>query len=153
MSSHNIEWEVFDSPVNRNTVTEVENLLQVRFPEDFIIYAQQYHGGFPDKTEFNFTNVDGTKGLSGFDELLSFNTQRSNYIVEIYNSLSQSYFPKGIIPFGGEASGNYVCFDYRNNPAKPFIVLWQHDKHVSESVIYVADSFTDFLQMLYEPID
>lgn len=154
MSTLDISWRSYGKPVDAAVVKSIENSLGVEFPRDFIDYAKKYHGGMPNKTDFDyFDPVKGAKAVSGLGQLLSFDLSRPMNIVKNYQTLADDNFPKGIIPFANTAGGDQICFDYRQNPATPSVVLWKHERHVEESIVPLATTFTDFLKMLYEPED
>jgi len=76
-----------------------------------------------------------------------------------YVSDPMEYGQKGLVAFGGCANGDVVCFDYRDDPdtCEPKIVLVYHDDYVelegggsARVVNHVANSFDEFLDMLYE---
>lgn len=59
-----------------------------------------------------------------------------------------------IVTFGCCANGDYVCFDYRRDPAsdEPAVAVMYHDwpdDHGKMLVHHVADSFGEFLGLLY----
>nr|WP_278280901.1 SMI1/KNR4 family protein [Clostridium sp. DSM 8431] len=84
--------------------------------------------------------------------------------------------PKNVVPFAIDPAGNNICFDYKDNSAEPKVVYLDLDEQVSllivdndygidindyqseaeaieflqrRSLQYVADSFEDFMNMLY----
>ncbi len=45
--------------------------------------------------------------------------------------------------------GNFLCFDYRNNPSSPTIVFWDHEEEDMEKAIHpVCSTFTELLDSL-----
>lgn len=65
----------------------------------------------------------------------------------------------GLICIASTGEGDLVCFDYRddlkgNNPKVVVMIHDEYDKHDDESltnkVTFIANSFDDFLNMLYE---
>jgi len=60
--------------------------------------------------------------------------------------------PDGVIPFSRDGGGNLICFDYRETPDHPTVVFWDHEK-CDDPPLYVASSFTDFLNKLYDDPD
>jgi cell wall assembly regulator SMI1 len=60
----------------------------------------------------------------------------------------------GVIVFGCAANGDYICFDYRSDPAseEPQVVIMLHDytdENNNMLVCPVADSFDQFIGLLY----
>ena len=91
----------------------------------------------------------------------------------------EGVLPVNVIPFSLDPGGNLICFDYKDNNVKPKVVFLDLDEEVSleivnndwedynidindyeseaqaieflqrQSLQYVADSFEDFMNMLY----
>jgi hypothetical protein len=63
-------------------------------------------------------------------------------------------FPKNVIPFASNAVREKICFDYRHDPKtdNPKIVVWhaEEESGSSSELSFVATSFDEFLDMLYE---
>lgn len=57
-----------------------------------------------------------------------------------------------IIPFAYLFSGDFLCFDYRNDPANPVVVLWDHNEseEFSPRTEFVAASFSELENVLLE---
>ena len=64
-------------------------------------------------------------------------------------------FEDGLIPFGENGGGDYICFDYRNDKTtdNPPIVIWNHDMGLKHRVVFIANNFEEFINMLHEPED
>jgi hypothetical protein len=56
------------------------------------------------------------------------------------------HVPPGIFPFGRTPGGEYLCFDFRNAPDTPRVVLVTGEL----SVLPVANSFQEFLEGLHD---
>ena len=96
-----------------------------------------------------------------FGNLLSFDENSDEYIVEVYNDFNGT-LPKELIPFAFDPAGNLICFDYKIMK-KIQLLFWEHEdawekalmesegitaeeaeKIARENVFYIADTFTDF---------
>ena len=64
--------------------------------------------------------------------------------------------------FGICANGDHICFDYCYDPktSEPYVVLMYYDDYVTDKddnpkkgINFVASSFEEFINMLYEYID
>ncbi|MBR1734338.1 MAG: SMI1/KNR4 family protein [Alphaproteobacteria bacterium] len=64
-------------------------------------------------------------------------------------------FEDGLIPFGDNGGGDMICFDYRNDKMTddPPIVIWNHDMGLKHRVVFIANNFEEFINMLHEPED
>jgi hypothetical protein len=76
--------------------------------------------------------------------LLSYSSDDPENIFTAYESLKPS-LPAGAIPVADDGGGDFVCLDYsRGSP--PTIGYWHHGE---SSLVTLAASFTDFINMLY----
>lgn len=75
---------------------------------------------------------------------------------------SQYYSEKNLIAFGLNEFGYLICFDYRQDRMTndPPVVIMYHDEfmtneHSQEKMVIlpIANSFDEFLDMLYEEVD
>ncbi|MFD1425200.1 SMI1/KNR4 family protein [Laceyella tengchongensis] len=58
-----------------------------------------------------------------------------------------------LVPFADDPAGNFICFDYRTLVAGEPIVVFFYHKRDKDNIKKIADSFSQFLEMLYEPRD
>lgn len=159
-----VKWSVWDAPVTREVVEEVAKKLHVRFPSDYIECAMANHGGHVSPHLFL---AEGKERV--FGTLLSYVQEDSEYIVEVFHDYKET-LPAQVIPIAFDPAGNLLCFDYKNHEDHPIIVFWEHEnaaekkmlmheegltaeqteERARENIFYVADSFTEFLEKLYE---
>ncbi|UKJ81071.1 SMI1/KNR4 family protein [Priestia megaterium] len=99
--------------VSLETILDVEKAWDVLFPIDFMECVTKYHGGEPSADGFNV----GKRECS-FYQLLSFNQEKKDYILNVYHDLKYQLVD-GIYPFGDDIADNHVCFDYRSNSQRP----------------------------------
>lgn len=145
----NIKWNLLQKPATQSAVHEVEQKLNVVFPDDYVEFAMLYHGAMPEIADFQYFDMERKiQRMSGLAQLLSFDPANSAYIVHHYEMLKGEHFPENVTPFGDTGGGDYICFDYRNDSAKPVVVLWKHEADVERSVWPLSLSFTEFLAML-----
>ena len=68
------------------------------------------------------------------------------------------YGVPGLVAFASTAEGDTLCFDYRDNPktSEPKVILLVHDEYEETNGVEhmkiepIANSFNEFLDMLYE---
>ncbi|MBF0780467.1 MULTISPECIES: SMI1/KNR4 family protein [unclassified Granulicatella] len=137
-----MKWIEYTS-INYDILKRAERILDIIFPEDFKNVVLQYNGGYPVPNKFCLLGNDEV-----FNNLISFNENEYDNVYEILEDL-EGRLRRGIIPFGEDPFGNLLCFDFLNNKS---IVFWNHEIDVSSSseVTFVADNFTEFLEMLHE---
>lgn len=144
----NVRWEnhVWRSPhpADPTELDKLETAWGVRLPEEYKRIACVHHGMTPQPNVFDFGS-----GTHVFNNLLTFVPEEHE---ESYSSIARAYglmrphVPNGIFPFGRTPSGDYLCFDYRDSPEEPEVVLVSTEMYV----YLVARSFRDFLEGLHE---
>ncbi|HEU4321849.1 MAG TPA: SMI1/KNR4 family protein [Roseiflexaceae bacterium] len=152
MEHNNLEWIDSHHIIGDDVIRQVEQELAVTFPPDFVEYAKRYHGGRPTINSFDYIDENNNLITNGFEVLISFDLNYKWNIVR-QNKQPPEELPKGVIIFGINGGGGYMCFDYRSRKEYPPIVFWSHDSFSAETVIPLADTFLDFLGMLYEDSD
>ena len=76
--------------------------------------------------------------------------KEESYNIVQLNQTPPEFFPKGLVAFGEDGGGDFICFDYRegkDNPNPP-IVYWRHDANEGEDVSFIAKDFETFIGML-----
>ncbi|KXY46992.1 MULTISPECIES: SMI1/KNR4 family protein [Bacillus] len=140
-----ITWiNVNEKRVTDDQIKQLEQYLNIKFPNDFIDCVQKYDGGYPTPDTFNIPNQDE----NSLNNLLTLDSDRKYSILETYNS-TKDRLPDKIYPFARDPFGNLLCFDYRNNTDSPIIVFWDHEEEDIEEAIYpVCSTFSELLASL-----
>lgn len=143
-------WKYSEPEIDEEQINEIEKVLFVQFPLDYKICAKKYHGGSPVKRKFTFHDKYGCIG-SLLGGLLSLNQDSPEYIVTISKYLQDQGF-ENIIPFAINGGGDYICFDYRNKTGSdaPEIVYWNHEESGDDAIVFLSNTFYEFLQTLQE---
>lgn len=144
-----IEWISAQKLINKVNVAEIEELLGIKLPEDFVTCALKNNGGYPVPNMFYSKN--GKEEI--FNNLLSFDSSNPVYMLNTYNSVKDRLIER-IYPFAEDPGGNLICFDYReSNLLNPKVVLWDHEvahKFPEKAISYVCNTFTELLNSLHE---
>ncbi|CAM4193710.1 hypothetical protein BAMA_23985 [Bacillus manliponensis] len=131
--------EITDEHIQR-----VEQYFDIKFPSDFIECVKKYDGGYPRPKIFDIPEQDENV----FNNLLTFDLESQYSIVQRYENIKDRLVNK-VYPFGRDSFGNFLCFDYRNNPESPTVVFWEHEEEDMEKAIYpVCSSFQELLDSL-----
>jgi hypothetical protein len=160
---NDIKWESKSGKVDIVKVKEFEVNILFKFPKTYINLVSTYDGARVSNhmDSFNFfsnfigrTDICGIGCFLSFDEEQYLNTSKMKYYWETRNDDPDFPFPEHIVPFAVNGGGEQICFDYRHNIStnEPKIVVW-HNEAIPGSkkeLSYVADSFDEFLDMLYD---
>jgi len=147
-----ILWEdyVWDKyiPLTGLEIEKVESSLNVQFPDDYKSVVIKHQGQTPVQCCFKVND----NYIVVFNTLFHFNDGESKtYNIIKNNNIASEFLPEMIIPFADTAGDDFVCFDYRSGEVK--VVFASHERSGEEAIIPIANSFTEFLSMLYEPTD
>jgi hypothetical protein len=142
----NIQWEPYlwtePHPVDSQVLDRLEQQWKIKLPELYRELVSAYQGMGPEPCAFDV----GT-GNDAFSVLLivSADREKESYSVNHAHRLLEPHVPAGILPFALTPGGEYLCFDYRDSPHQPRVVLVT----AGMSIHPVADDFTSFMDGLY----
>ncbi|MDP8034273.1 SMI1/KNR4 family protein [Pasteurella atlantica] len=129
------------------------------FPEYFKEIVSHHDGLRLKNNYFDFTNIYGEADERDLNFLSFKEDEIENIFDEQYVSDPEYAGIPHLVAFGVCANGDYICFDYRDDPKgnNPKVVLMYHDDHIENEdgtdsmvVNFVANSFDEFMEMLYE---
>ncbi|UED74384.1 SMI1/KNR4 family protein [Brevibacillus sp. DP1.3A] len=163
---NHVTFECCTEKIDIKDIEEVETVLGVRFPKDFVECMLENHEGCPVPCVFDYGDVEG-KVFNTFYSLSS--EVGSYYILTAFEDI-KDYVPDGLIPIGYDAGGGNICFDYSNGKqSEPIIVFVDHECMLTEKdltkeeleeksleewqregITTIASTFTEFLSKLYE---
>ena len=152
MNIDGLKWLNSRPPIDEEEIQDIERKLGVKLPRDFIECVKKYHGGHPLVNEFTYTDIYLGPVGSCFGQLFSFDSGDMENIIQ-NNEVPPEDFPEGLVMFGYDGGGGYICFDYRTTKTAPSVVFWISDAPSADEIIPLADTFTGFVEMLYEPAD
>ncbi|MCL2713128.1 MAG: SMI1/KNR4 family protein [Alphaproteobacteria bacterium] len=146
-----ITWRNFaiTNPPKRSpeSIAKTEKELGVKLPADFLAVAAMHQGRACSPNCFDLP--DGSSSALGYVSIFE-DEPRDDRIVSPWNNAVA--VPDGVIPFSRDGGGDLICFDYRKTPDHPTVVFRDHEK-CDDPPLYVACSFTDFLNKLYDEPD
>jgi cell wall assembly regulator SMI1 len=148
-----LTWKWCKPPVDNQAIDALERTLGVKFPPDFRRVIQRCHGGVPvERSAFHYEDPSiGTTG-SGIGALMTLYPDDTDGILTTLRLLSiDEQLPDKVIPFADDGGGDMMCLDYREDPDHPKVVYWSHEEEKDKSIIFLADTFTEFLAMLKPP--
>ena len=129
---------------------EFEEKLGARLPEDFREYLLKYNGGLPEPNNFNIHNdCSSIHHMFGIHDGPEYTSLKWN--VEI----NTTAIPNLLMPFADDPFGNILCIGVKGD-VKGEIFFWDHevceDGNWSD-IVKISDSFTLFINSLFEYID
>ena len=136
-------------PINAADIVNIENCLDVEFPDDFKEHYLTYNGGYPEKDSFIWP--DG--GITTINSFSSMKHKGFVNLENVYNQLilSESYLPKGIVPFAADDGGNMFCISCRNKDYG-MIYYCNNDQYnvneTEECLSAISSSLHDFINNL-----
>ena len=136
---------------NPELIKETEKLVNKKFPKKFIDIVSLYDRPILEKEFIEFCyNKGENRDITSLGIIFSFDDSYPyERFVDTVNNPPE-FFPEGLIAFGRDGSGNLFCFDYRQNPEtdNPPIVLWLHEEEENEGIVFLSNSFDEFIDSL-----
>ena len=134
-----LTWKYVKTLGDRHAVGAFLEENNLSLPEDLIACLKNNNGGRPNRKTFD---TDRSKEHM-IKTLLSFNRGDAETVYTAFTTLRKEYQKFDLVPFASDPFGNFICYD----DSRGDIVLWLHETNQTEKI---SDSFTDFLNMLYE---
>ena len=138
---------------------EREVVWKVQLPEDYKKFIMRKNGFRPSKNSFSLKNrsflierflcvLENTKdtplGMYDIDVVMSQLDERLFVHEDILGF--------ELVPIAALFGGDFVCLNYIEDPKNPSICIWYHEEsyELEPSVEFVANNFTEFLDMLQD---
>lgn len=129
----NITWKYVKPLESLESIAEYEALTRSQLPDDLREVIRLHNGGRP---SLKYYDLPGEKDKE-FKTLLSFNRNDVENVFAVYPLDSAD---GALVPFASDPAGNF--FVVRDGK----VCLWQHE---SDSTIFLAETFSDFLETLH----
>ncbi len=153
-----MKMSIANHPIALEDIAIFERDFNIRLPDDYRAFLLQNNGGRPEEDWcFDFVEVGRTEVtgscVSDFyaldpDEVMRWHDLRRARFAQI----DSQKLPDGLLIIAVDPGGNYICMSVAEEDYG-HVVFANHELEVSETgyhvVSPVADSFTDFLDMLY----
>ncbi|MFD1435988.1 SMI1/KNR4 family protein [Kroppenstedtia eburnea] len=138
-------WKYAEGPVNEKAVTQTEELLGVRLPDDFKKIAVENDCGIPHPGRYDLNG-----GVMVFGQLFSMDPNRDGNIVEVTRTgRSEHGMLNSIVVFADDPAGNFLCFDYSQlNDGYPAIIFWDHEIEGGDPE-KICNTFTQLFDMFH----
>ena len=146
-----LTWILCRPPVSMDVLDEHEHILGVTFPQDFRLVIQMCPGGQPlERGDFWIEHPAHGRLGSGLGALVNLDSIEDVNSMQFCTHALHHYhqLPAHIIPIAIDGGGDYMCFDYGESPSHPCVVYYSHEAARETAFCHLADSFTEFLEML-----
>ncbi len=138
-----------------------EQLLGIKFPnvlKKILFENGEYaDGGAPENDCFLVlvSKINNRHIISCFGGMCFFNPKNSQYY--LISEINKDFgLPTGVIAFAATGFGDYICFDYREDPKtdNPPLVYYAHEyTDVNDGIFSLAKDFDAFIGMLMSEED
>jgi hypothetical protein len=157
-----IKFKDTEPKISLLDIENLEKYVNLTFPDSYKKHLIRYNGGYCVPDTFDFIE-NGQNSNSCIDYFLAIydglycNLKNRIDMLKINNKR----LPQPIIPFADDPFGNAICFSCGEKDYG-YIYFWNHEREVDYSVeddsnydnLYlIANSFTEFLEGLYEETD
>lgn len=138
---------------------EREVAWRVKLPDDYKEFIKKENGLIPTKRYFHFGNNE--KVIGRFLAILAISGEKADeaYDIGVVSTqlegrivFDEDYVGMQLIPIAALYGGDFLCLNYVEDAENPSICIWYHEEsyELEPAVEFVANSFTEFLDMLYE---
>ena len=138
---------------------EREVAWMVKLPDDYKEFIKKENGLIPTKRYFHFGNNE--KVIDRFLAILAISGEKAEeaYDIGVVSTqlegrivFDEDYVGMQLIPIAALYGGDFLCLNYVKDTEKPSIYIWYHEEsyELDPAVEFVANSFSEFLDMLYE---
>lgn len=149
---------------SKDTIAEAEKEWGVRFPDSYIQFLSENNGVVPKALLFMCEGHEYVveRFLCLLDDELIDELEIGCYDIEVVASDIIDYLADDeeadgaqLMPIALLFAGNHVCLDYRTDKQEPEVCVLDHEEseELAPCTYKIADTFDDFLKMLYEPKD
>ncbi|MGD8451922.1 MAG: SMI1/KNR4 family protein [Phycisphaerae bacterium] len=145
-------------PPGLRTLAQLEEDLGLMLPEEYVALLRQSNGGVPVCGCFE---CDGQERLvERFLCILDTPEEDEAHgpydVSVVWSQVGErlvddpALVGTNVLPIAALSAGDLVCLDFREDPATPAVVVWDHEQsaELHPRLVRVADSLLDFLRML-----
>jgi hypothetical protein len=147
--------------IDKQYIEDFEKKYNICLPNTYNELMQKYNGAYLVECDFDFINKNGEEDMRSFLFKAFGKKKPGKELIDDAQFVSKKdyYGVPNLIGIASTAEGDTLCFDYQDNPntCEPKVVLLVHDEYetypdgtVHMKVEPIADSFDEFLDMLYE---
>lgn len=136
-------------------IFSIEKLYGIKLPKVYVQFIAMHNGARLNADSFTYD--DPNVGRKNSDAIAFLEVEG---IIPCINDIKSGEEPNwdikykfedGLVPFGDNGGGDMICFDYRKDKTtdNPPVVIWNHDMGFDHRVVFIANSFEEFIGMLH----
>ncbi len=134
-----------------NDIKNLEKQFNVILPEDYIEFLLQYNGGLPTPNAYY---VEGhPEEILGIQVFFGIGREIESSCLDWNYKESRYSIPSELFPIGCSDTDDWICFSLQGE-SKGSVFFWdamaESEKPSYSNVYKIADSFSDFLNGLFE---
>lgn len=148
---------IFPKPTDA-LLHEREVAWRAKLSDDYKEFIKKENGLIPSKRYFHFGNNE--KVIDRFLAILAILGEKAEeaYDIGVVSTqlegrivFDEDYVGMQLIPIVALYGGDFLCLNYVEDTENPSICIWYHEEsyELEPAVEFVANSFTEFLAMLY----
>ena len=156
---HDVEKEIISPMPTDALLHEREVAWRAKLPDDYKEFIKKENGLIPSKRYFHFGNNE--KVIDRFLAILAILGEKAEeaYDIGVVSTqlegrivFDEDYVGMQLIPIVALYGGDFLCLNYVKDTEKPSICIWYHEEsyELEPAVEFVANSFSEFLDMLHE---
>lgn len=138
-------------------IKKVEEYCHVKFPDDYIIFIEEYNVGLPEAHTFwaNHKEYEIERFLGFVNDYQ--NSPVGEYDIAVVMAPIETYMTDNpdligadLIPIAKLTTGDYVCLNFKDNQEEPSVCIWSstESEEFQPVTFEVADSFLYFAESL-----
>ena len=142
---NNITFTEYEIPINEDDINKLENKYEFIFPKDIRAHYLMFNGGSPNKCVINQNDKKYV-----IQQIIPIKYGIDHFEI-VYKSLilDNNIFPKQMIPFAIDPSGDYYCFSINNESyGNIFIYRGENYEEKDKALIYISKSYNELLTIL-----
>lgn len=152
MEPPSFEFRVMGRGASIEEIRDLEQQLDVTFPEDYVAFAMKYAGSSdPVRSDYYVADFGGAAFGVLFD-IVPGETETEHIRFEVPSQWFRGALPRKVVPIIRGGGPDLVCIDCRE-PKPKIVFSYPGIRPEGEEVVPLADSFIEFLGMLTEPND
>ena len=155
------EGSIYFPTPNDSAIANFEKRWRIVLPKDYKTFLQKYNLAIPIAKSFDYLGHGYfvVRFCGMIEEIKKARKEESDFDIDVIDAqlddrLSEDRHSNetALMPIAELFAGDLLCMDFRNGSSNPTICIWYHEDsgYFSPSTGTIANTFSEFLSMLYE---